>query len=339
MRLGARVIGVLFAANRSARPFGRRGGRAAGLTGRARRRSRSTTPGCCTETQAALEELEHGERDTQVAQRRRRAGRRGARPDDADRRARRWGRRRRREVPSRARRRRDRGRRRRQVIAADGDGSLRPGELTIAEQALSTSAAAPRATASSRRRCWPAPSSSARCCFGARDGPAPDATSASWSGPRSSPRCCCSSGAAWPRPRAGCAASCSRTCSTGADRDPDGLQRAGPAARRRPAAAARRSSSPGHRRPGAGRSGRSLSSPRASTAASRRSPGARGRRPARTATAREACEGRRGRPPAGAGSAGHRRRGRTGRRAGAIVAAYREARECLAALLALGRDG
>ena len=71
-------------------------------------------------------------------------------------------------------------------------------------------AAACAAASCSSPRWSPAPTTSAPWCSTPR-GRWPARTSGSWNGPPRSPRCCCCSGAPWRRPRARSAASCSTT--------------------------------------------------------------------------------------------------------------------------------
>ena len=74
---------------------------------------------------------------------------------------------------------------------------------------------------------WPAPSTSARCCCTAR----PPSSARRPAHPRarapSSPRWCCCSTARWPRPRSGCAGSCSADLLERRDLDESPAARAG----------------------------------------------------------------------------------------------------------------
>ena len=208
LRLGQRVIGVLFAANRSARPFAqeevallaRLAAHAAVAIDNAR---------LLQETRNALEELsrahrtvrEHSEAVERAATAHDRMTAlvlRGGGVEDVaavgDRGARR--------VAGRA------GRPRAGRSRGDA-GELDAGRV---RGRAGVAGAGPHRAA--RATCWIA---SVDVGGGAalHAGPAqrrlPTPTSASWSGPRWSPRCCCCSAGPSPRPRAGSAASCSTT--------------------------------------------------------------------------------------------------------------------------------
>ena len=206
-------IGVLYAANRSARPFARE--EVALLVSLAAHAAVAIdTARLLAETQAALAELSAAHTHDPGAQRLGGAGRGRPRPDDRAGAARRRRRGRRRGG--------DRGARRRAAGAGRRRAARWPGSATIDEPDRADIVEAVAGVADrGAQRAARVRSGTPRVVAGAREpgraGAAPGPTSwstptsGSWSGPRWSPRCCCCSGAPSPRPRGGCAASCSTT--------------------------------------------------------------------------------------------------------------------------------